>query len=155
MPEIFGISETWGYIYGRVPFSNGSPNPPYVLLTTPGQSASLFWPVAQANAAVTAVTEFEEELIVAGDFTEIDEESINHLAVADLRIVSDTDDPTPAQDMQVRSDGQRIFLSQLPVPAQKATLELFDMSGRQLWSTALSLQDASQRVLPVGLPAGA
>lgn len=154
-PEVFGISETRGFVYGQFPFNNGSPNRPYVLLTTPGQSASVYWPVAQANAAVTAVTEFEEELIVAGDFTEIDEEAINHLAVADLRIVSNIDDPISAPDIRVRSDGQRIFLSQLPVPAEKARLELFDMAGRQVWSTPLSVQEAAQEYYPSDLPAGA
>lgn len=154
-PEVFGISETWGFVYGLFPFNSGGPNPPYVLLTTPGQSASLYWPVAQANSAVTAVAEFEDELIVAGDFTEIDEEAINHLAVGDLRIVSNIDDPVPANDMKVRSDGQRIFLSQLPVPAENATLELFDMAGRKVSATQLSLLEPAQEWQPEGLPAGA
>ncbi|MEL7250409.1 MAG: hypothetical protein AAFO03_18430 [Bacteroidota bacterium] len=152
-PTISGIISDWGLIYGAFPFPF-SEDQDFVLLSSPGESVSAYRLVAQANGALTAVAYFQEQLIVAGDFTQIDEIEANQLAIADLRI-TDTEDEIPVSDISVSTDGTRILLADLPTSATAGTFELFDTSGKLVWSTPLGTLNAQQVLEPVNLPAAA
>lgn len=154
VPELYGVSDIWGFVYGAFYFTSSDPEDnPWTLITTPGQSASVSWPAVQADAAVTAVARFQNELIIAGDFTEIDEVPAENIARANF-LISNDDDELPVPETVLSTDGTQLFLTGLPVPAKSAALELFDMAGRQVWSTPLSVLEAVQVLQPGSLPPG-
>ena len=150
-PDIHGIADSWGMVYGRFPFTFAEAGP-YVLLSSPGESASPYFYIAQANGAVTSVSAFQDKLVIAGDFTQIDGVDVNQLAIADL-LISDTEDVSSATTISVQTDGSHIILDDLPQSTEGAIFELFDAAGRRVWFTQLTAFDTPQVLDPVALPA--
>ncbi len=153
-PIISGFYESRYLFYGALNFDLGGAGlGPTVLIQIPGGSASLYWPLVRANGAVTALADFQGELIIAGDFTEIRGIVINNLARADL-LISDAEEGISESLISVGTDGRVLFIQHLPpVLAAPARLELFDMTGRQVWSQEITDGTATQ-LEPNSLPAG-
>lgn len=142
------------FIFGALEFSWIQGQQPYVITAVPGYDlGSPFWPIIQADGAVTALADFQGELIIAGDFTEIEGIAINNLARADL-LISDTEEDLSESLISVGTDGRVLFIQHLPpVLAAPARLELFDMAGRQVWSQEITNGSTTQ-LEPSSLPAG-
>lgn len=138
---LFGQYEATGY------------NDRYVISTVPGESASAYWPIVQANGPVTAIAEFQNELIVAGTFTEIDGESLRHLTRADL-LITDAEEMEREGHPRVSTDGRSLFFSRLPFPSEW-NLDLYDQQGRRVWTKRLSITTDETIVSPPKLPAAA
>lgn len=153
-PTISGYYKSRYMFYGALNFEYlGEESPPVVLTQIPGESASLYWPLVKADGAVTALADFQEELIIAGDFTEIRGIAINNLARADL-LISDTEEGISENTISVGTDGRVLFIQHLPsVLVSPARLELFDLAGRQVWSQEITNSTTTQ-LEPSSLPAG-
>jgi hypothetical protein len=142
------------FIFGALQFPWIQGQDPFVITTVPGYALGTpFWPIIQADGAVTALADFRGELIMAGDFTEIDGIAINNLARTSL-LISDTEEEVFQSLISVGTDGRVLFVQHLPpVLAAPARLELFDMNGRQVWSQEITDGTATQ-FEPSSLPAG-
>lgn len=154
IPTISGYYKPRYVFYGALNFDNwGEDSSPAVLTQIPGESASLYWPLVKGNGAVTALADFQGELIITGDFTEIRGIAINNLARADL-LISDTEEGLSESLISVGTDGRVLFIQHLPpVLAAPARLELFDMEGRQVWSQEIT-DGTTTHLEPSSLPAG-
>jgi hypothetical protein len=79
---------------------------------------------------IKAAAAFRGELMVAGDFTSIDNEAINGLASSDL-IINDLDDPANPLGLEVWSHGQQVFFKADGLTDQ-AHLTFYNLQGQLL-----------------------
>lgn len=110
--------------------------------------------VAAGDGPVRAAAEFQGELFIAGDFSEIEGQPLNSLARGKLDLVSPVEEVPAAPAMHVRAHGRQLWLEELPT-GQAGHIELFDLYGRPVWQRQLpGLESAATLELDRRLPNG-
>lgn len=127
-----------------------------VLIGLSPNLGSLSSPIVSGDGPVRAAAEFQGELFVAGDFSELGGQPFNGMARGELKVVSSAEEEQLALPaMNVRAHGRQLWLDELPT-GQSGLIELFDMSGRPVWQQPLSGMDTAlsielDRQLPNGI----
>ncbi|RME95562.1 MAG: hypothetical protein D6772_12970 [Bacteroidetes bacterium] len=154
--QVGGISPSGRTLYGKFP-SIWSEDI-FTLVNLVGESATPLIYLATGDESINALHSWDGALILAGDFTVLqnvygnDEYEATHLAKASLLI---TDLETPADPVTLctlATDGQQLFIRQLPAEAQELQLDLFDQQGRLVRTMHLYATDSEVSVQVADLP---
>jgi hypothetical protein len=134
---VYGTLGTPPLLYGY--FERASEfDQPQVLIGLFPSFGIITMPIAFGDGPVRAAAEFQGELFVAGDFSELGGQAINGLARGTLDLVSSAgEEDTASAAMSVRAHGRQLWLDELPT-GEPGLIELFDLSGRTVWQRQLS-----------------
>ena len=148
------IKGAWRHLfYGSLQSQNYPSDFPLVLFSIPGEFGAPIFPITRANGNVTAMTKWNKEFVLAGDFSIINEDTINQLARATL-LISGEDEIKLFPAIEVGSDGRSLFIKNLSNSANQTQLELFDVQGRLVWQYQFNAVSESHILTPPVLYSG-
>ena len=106
---------------------------------------------ASFDGIVSAVANFQDKIFFAGDFTQVNSESMNNLS--QLAPITNTSEPQK-EDIKIHQSGSRINVDYPPL-TQDATITFYNIAGQQVGSSILPSLDRRKTMPIAQWPTGA